>query len=53
VIAIILPIIPYFIALLGIFAIGAPGLPGGTANNITSDGALTLFLSAYEDKKAH
>jgi Na+/H+-dicarboxylate symporter len=74
-----------FIALLGIFAIGAPGLPGGTviaslglmyavlgfnesgtallltvfalhdsfgtANNITSDGALTLFLSAYSDKK--
>ncbi|MDR0833700.1 MAG: dicarboxylate/amino acid:cation symporter [Candidatus Symbiothrix sp.] len=73
-----------FIALLGIFAIGAPGLPGGTviaslglmysvlgfdesgtallltvfalhdsfgtANNITSDGALVLFLSAYEDK---
>jgi Na+/H+-dicarboxylate symporter len=74
-----------FIPLLGIFAIGAPGLPGGTvvaslgliqsvlgfdeagiallltvfalhdsfgtANNITSDGALTLFLSAYSDKK--
>jgi Na+/H+-dicarboxylate symporter len=74
-----------FIPLLGIFAIGAPGLPGGTvvaslgliqsvlgfdeagiallltvfalqdsfgtANNITSDGALTLFLTAYSDKK--
>jgi Na+/H+-dicarboxylate symporter len=74
-----------FIPLLGIFAIGAPGLPGGTvvaslgliqsvlgfdevgtallltvfalqdsfgtANNITSDGALSLFLSAYTDKK--
>ncbi|MDR3339079.1 MAG: dicarboxylate/amino acid:cation symporter [Candidatus Symbiothrix sp.] len=70
-----------FIPLLGIFAIGAPGVPGGTvvaslgliqsvlgfdeagtallltvfalqdsfgtANNITSDGALTLFLSSY------
>jgi Na+/H+-dicarboxylate symporter len=74
-----------FIVLLGIFAIGAPGLPGGTviaslglmysvlgfdesgtallltvfalhdsfgtANNITSDGALTLFLTAYSEKK--
>jgi Na+/H+-dicarboxylate symporter len=76
-----------FIALLGIFAIGAPGLPGGTviaslglmysvlgfdesgtallltvfalhdsfgtANNITSDGALTLILSSYRDKFNH
>ncbi|MDR3260924.1 MAG: dicarboxylate/amino acid:cation symporter [Tannerella sp.] len=73
-----------FIPLLCIFAIGAPGVPGGTvvaslgliqsvlgfdeagtallltvfalqdsfgtANNITSDGALTLFLSTYSDK---
>jgi Na+/H+-dicarboxylate symporter len=71
-----------FTLLLGIFAIGAPGLPGGTvvaslgliqavlgfdematalllsvfalqdsfgtANNITSDGALTLILSSYK-----
>lgn len=74
-----------FALLLGVFAIGAPGLPGGTvvaslgliqsvlgfdeagtallltifalqdsfgtANNITSDGALALFLTAYSDKK--
>jgi Na+/H+-dicarboxylate symporter len=74
-----------FILLLGIFAIGAPGLPGGTvvaslgliqsvlgfdesatallisvfalqdsfgtANNITSDGALSLILSSYSEKK--
>lgn len=74
-----------FILLLGIFAIGAPGVPGGTvmaslglivsvlgfdqtgtalmltifalqdsfgtACNITGDGALTLILSAYADKK--
>jgi Na+/H+-dicarboxylate symporter len=74
-----------FIPLLGIFAIGAPGLPGGTvvaslgliqsvlgfdesgtallltvfalqdsfgtANNITSDGALSLFLTAYSGRK--
>jgi Na+/H+-dicarboxylate symporter len=74
-----------FIFLLGIFAIGAPGLPGGTViaslgliqsvmgfnetgtallltvfalqdsfgttNNITSDGALTLFLSACSEKR--
>jgi Na+/H+-dicarboxylate symporter len=74
-----------FIPLLAIFAIGAPGLPGGTViaslgliqsvlgfdeagtsllltifalldsfgttANITGDGALTLFLSAYSDKK--
>ena len=73
-----------FIPLLGIFAIAAPGLPGGTlitslglihavlgiddagialmitifalldsfgtTHNITSDGALTLFLSANSDK---
>lgn len=73
-----------FCFLLGIFAIGAPGVPGGTvmaslglitgvlgfdangagmviaifalqdsfgtACNVTSDGALTLFLSAYADK---
>ncbi|MBD8347264.1 MULTISPECIES: cation:dicarboxylate symporter family transporter [unclassified Dysgonomonas] len=73
-----------FIPLLGIFAIAAPGLPGGTlitslglihvvlgiddagtalmisifalldsfgtTHNITSDGALTLFLSSYADK---
>lgn len=73
-----------FIPLLGIFAIAAPGLPGGTlitslglihavlgideagialmitifalldsfgtTHNITSDGALTLTLSAYSDK---
>lgn len=73
-----------FIPLLGIFAIAAPGLPGGTlitslglihavlgiddagialmitifalldsfgtTHNITSDGALTLALSAYSDK---
>ncbi|MDR1746886.1 MAG: dicarboxylate/amino acid:cation symporter [Tannerella sp.] len=73
-----------FLFLLGIFAIGAPGLPGGTvvaslgliqtvlgfdesatalllsvfalqdsfgtANNITSDGALTLILSSYSEK---
>lgn len=73
-----------FIPLLGIFAIAAPGLPGGTlitslglihavlgiddagtalmitifalldsfgtTHNITSDGALTLFLSSYSDK---
>lgn len=73
-----------FIPLLGIFAIAAPGLPGGTlitslglihtvlgideagtalmitifalldsfgtTHNITSDGALTLMLSAYADK---
>ncbi|MDR2120025.1 MAG: dicarboxylate/amino acid:cation symporter [Tannerella sp.] len=76
-----------FTLLLGIFAIGAPGLPGGTvvaslgliqavlgfdetatafllsifalqdsfgtANNITSDGALTLILSSYSDRKTH
>jgi len=74
-----------FIPLLGIFAIAAPGLPGGTlitslglihavlgiddagaalmitifalldsfgtTHNISSDGALTLVLSAYSDKK--
>lgn len=74
-----------FIPLLGIFAIAAPGLPGGTlitslglihavlgidetgtalmisifalldsfgtTHNITSDGALTLILSSYADKK--
>lgn len=74
-----------FTLLLGIFAIGAPGLPGGTvvaslgliqtvlgfdetatalllsifalqdsfgtANNITSDGALTLMLSAYSERR--
>ncbi|MDR1594370.1 MAG: dicarboxylate/amino acid:cation symporter [Prevotellaceae bacterium] len=74
-----------FTLLLGIFAIGAPGLPGGTvvaslgliqvvvgfdetatallfsvfalqdsfgtANNITSDGALTLMLSSSYSKK--
>ncbi len=74
-----------FIPLLGIFAIAAPGLPGGTlitslglihailgideagtalmisifalldsfgtTHNITSDGALTLLLSSYADKK--
>ncbi|HMM02258.1 MULTISPECIES: cation:dicarboxylase symporter family transporter [unclassified Dysgonomonas] len=74
-----------FIPLLGIFAIAAPGLPGGTlitslglihavlgiddagaalmitifalldsfgtTHNITSDGALTLALSTYTDKK--
>lgn len=74
-----------FILLLGIFAIGAPGLPGGTvvaslgliqsvlgfdesatallisvfalqdsfgtANNITSDGALTLMMSSYAEKR--
>lgn len=74
-----------FIPLLGIFAIAAPGLPGGTlisslglihallgiddtgaalmitifalldsfgtTHNITSDGALTLALSSYADKK--
>ena len=73
-----------FIPLLGIFAIAAPGLPGGTlitslglihvvlgidevgtalmitifalldsfgtTHNITSDGALTLYLSSYADK---
>lgn len=73
-----------FIPLLGIFAIAAPGLPGGTlitslglihavlgideagialmitifalldsfgtTHNMTSDGALTLTLSAYSDK---
>jgi Na+/H+-dicarboxylate symporter len=73
-----------FIPLLGVFAIAAPGLPGGTlitslglihavlgiddagtalmitifalldsfgtTHNITSDGALTLFLSSYADK---
>lgn len=73
-----------FIPLLGIFAIAAPGLPGGTlitslglihavlgideagtalmitifalldsfgtTHNITSDGALTLYLSSYVDK---
>ncbi|GHT41641.1 sodium:dicarboxylate symporter family protein [Bacteroidia bacterium] len=73
-----------FCLLLGIFAIGAPGVPGGTvmaslgliatvlnfdtagtalmltifalqdsfgtACNVTGDGALTLMLSAYEDK---
>jgi Na+/H+-dicarboxylate symporter len=75
-----------FIPLLGIFAIGAPGVPGGTvvaslgliqsvlgfdeagtallltvfalqdsfgtANNITSDGALSLFLSSYSEKSS-
>ncbi|MDR2122752.1 MAG: dicarboxylate/amino acid:cation symporter [Flavobacteriaceae bacterium] len=74
-----------FVLLLGIFAIGAPGVPGGTvlaslglivsvlgfdetgtalmitifalqdsfgtACNITGDGALTLILSSYGDKK--
>jgi Na+/H+-dicarboxylate symporter len=74
-----------FTLLMGIFALGAPGLPGGTvvaslgliqvvlgfeetatalllsvfalqdsfgtANNITSDGALTLMLSSYSEKK--
>lgn len=74
-----------FIILLGIFAIGAPGVPGGTvmaslglivsvlgfneagtalmltifalqdsfgtACNVTGDGALTLILSGYADKK--
>jgi len=74
-----------FVLLLGIFAIGAPGLPGGTvvaslgliqsvlgfdesatallisvfalqdsfgtANNITSDGALTLMMSSYAEKQ--
>lgn len=74
-----------FIVLLGIFAIGAPGVPGGTvmaslglivsvlgfdatgtalmltifalqdsfgtACNVTSDGALTLILSGYADRK--
>ncbi|MDD4514792.1 cation:dicarboxylase symporter family transporter [Massilibacteroides sp.] len=74
-----------FIPLLGIFAIAAPGLPGGTlitslglihavlgidevgtalmisifalldsfgtTHNITSDGALTLILNSYADKK--
>ncbi|GAB6010755.1 dicarboxylate/amino acid:cation symporter [Viscerimonas tarda] len=74
-----------FCLLLGIFAIGAPGVPGGTvmaslglivsvlgfdaagtalmltifalqdsfgtACNVTGDGALTLILSAYSDKK--
>jgi Na+/H+-dicarboxylate symporter len=74
-----------FIPLLGIFAIAAPGLPGGTlitslglihavlgidetgtalmisifalldsfgtTHNITSDGALTLILSSYADKR--
>ncbi|WP_306350765.1 dicarboxylate/amino acid:cation symporter [Flavobacterium sp. '19STA2R22 D10 B1'] len=74
-----------FILLLGVFAIGAPGVPGGTvmaslgiiisvlgfdeagtallltifalqdsfgtACNITGDGALSLMLSAYADKK--
>ena len=74
-----------FIPLLGIFAIAAPGLPGGTlitslglihavlgideagtalmisifalldsfgtTHNITSDGALTLMLSSYADKR--
>jgi Na+/H+-dicarboxylate symporter len=73
-----------FVLLLGVFAIGAPGLPGGTvvaslgliqvvlgfdetatalllsvfalqdsfgtANNITSDGALTLMLSSVKRK---
>ena len=73
-----------FCVLLGIFAVGAPGVPGGTvmaslgivtsvlgfdatgtalilaifalqdsfgtACNVTSDGALTLILSAYKDK---
>ncbi|MFV0469127.1 MAG: cation:dicarboxylate symporter family transporter [Dysgonomonas sp.] len=73
-----------FIPLLAVFAIAAPGLPGGTlitslglihavlgiddtgtalmisifalldsfgtTHNITSDGALTLFLSSYADK---
>lgn len=74
-----------FCLLLGIFAIGAPGVPGGTvmaslglvtgvlgfdatgtalvltifalqdsfgtAANVTGDGALTLFLSGYANKK--
>lgn len=74
-----------FVLLLGIFAIGAPGVPGGTvmaslglitsvlgfdetgtalmltifalqdsfgtACNITGDGALSLFLSAYANKE--
>jgi Na+/H+-dicarboxylate symporter len=74
-----------FVLLLGVFAIGAPGLPGGTvvaslgliqvvlgfdetatalllsvfalqdsfgtANNITSDGALTLMLSSVRSRK--
>ena len=74
-----------FVLLLGIFAIGAPGVPGGTvmaslgliisvlgfneagtalmltifalqdsfgtACNVTGDGALTLMLSGYADKK--
>ncbi|MHC1749601.1 MAG: dicarboxylate/amino acid:cation symporter [Cellulosilyticaceae bacterium] len=74
-----------FILLLGIFAIGAPGVPGGTvmaslgliisvlgfnetgtalmltvfalqdsfgtACNVTGDGALTLMLSGYADRK--
>jgi len=74
-----------FIVLLGVFAIGAPGVPGGTvmaslglivsvlgfdatgtalmltifalqdsfgtACNVTGDGALTLILSGYADRK--
>lgn len=74
-----------FVLLLGVLAIGAPGLPGGTvmaslgllsavlgfdeagtallltifalqdsfgtAANITSDGALSLFLTSYSEKK--
>ena len=73
-----------FCVLLGVFAIGAPGVPGGTvmaslglvvgvlgfdaagtalviaifalqdsfgtACNVTSDGALTLFLTGYAEK---
>jgi len=75
-----------FSVLLGVFAIGAPGVPGGTvmaslglivsildfdaagtalmltifalqdsfgtACNVTSDGALTLIISEYSDRKA-
>jgi Na+/H+-dicarboxylate symporter len=80
-----LDVLLLFILLLGIFAIGAPGLPGGTvvaslgliqsvlgfdetatallisvfalqdsfgtANNITSDGAMTLILSTFSRKR--
>ena len=80
-----LPTMVLFCLLLGIFAIGAPGVPGGTvmaslglvtsvlgfdptgtalvltifalqdsfgtACNVTGDGALTLFLTGYTNKK--
>ena len=80
-----LPEMIIFVVLLGLFGIGAPGVPGGTvmaslglitgvlgfdatgtalmltifalqdsfgtACNVTGDGALTLMLSAYADKK--